>query len=58
MISFKLQLEPELLTRLREIAEHNDMSIACLIRHIITEWLAGRGSGRSNEPTAREGPKN
>ncbi len=53
MTRFVLSLEPELLTRLREVAEHNGMSIACLIRTILSERL-----GCSNEPTAREAPKN
>lgn len=39
-----IRFEPELLARLRALADHNQMSVAALVRHIIAEWLAGRGA--------------
>jgi len=44
MNRIKLQFEPDMLVRLRALAERNQMSVAALVRHIITEWLAGRGA--------------
>lgn len=42
MTPILIRFEPELLARLRLLAERNGMSIACLIRTILTEWLAGK----------------
>jgi predicted DNA-binding protein len=43
MKAILIRFEPEMLARLRALAESNGMSVANLIRFIVSEWLKSKG---------------
>jgi hypothetical protein len=47
MESFNLRFEPEIKAKLSALADRNGMSLANVVRSIVAEWLAARGTSPS-----------